>query len=114
MVQLAYYIMLHKQIKVQDNETVANYKASKLMAVTFAEASAFIILIDATLMVFNNTNFMSNKLKQTSTPQIHKQFRCNLMAYLVFFFLIKHQYLLVKGRKFKKFIKYNLLAKIFF
>ena len=56
MVQLAHYIIVHKQIKVEDNETVANYKASKLMAATFAEASAFILLIEVTLILINTIN----------------------------------------------------------
>ena len=56
MVQLAYYIIVHKQIKLKDNETVENYKASKLMAATFAEASAFILLIEVTLILINTIN----------------------------------------------------------
>ena len=56
MVQLAHYIIVHKQIKVEDNETVANDKVSQLMAATFAEASAFILLIEVTLIFINTIN----------------------------------------------------------
>ena len=46
----------HKQLKVQDNETVANHKASKQMDVTFAEVLVFILLIEVTLILINAIN----------------------------------------------------------